>query len=131
MENFKNAVNFLLSQFYLGSENSEGWYNVDQNFRIKVDWSNIQIRVEKNFSKIISYLNGENLRCSELDAQFLYSHDDDIGGRVQFQSETISHIPNNTTDYDVILRATYLCSCVIFLKNRLNIAYNNSQTNRM
>lgn len=132
METFNNTIHFLLSQLYPNLTENDGWFQISQgNYSVKIEYSNIKFRLNPNFSRDINLVADNVLRCTELKDEFAYNHNGEISQITNFQSEIIHQITNDASENTLILRANYLCNCVVFLANYFNRAYTISQQNRI
>lgn len=132
METFNNTIHFLLLQLYPNLSEYDGWFQISQHhYSVKVEFNTIKFRLAPSFSNEIKELQEQTLSCPELKVQFVFNHNGEIGQITNFQSEVINQLANDTSENALILRANYLCNCVIFLANYFNRAYTNLQQNRI
>lgn len=130
METFNNTIHFLLLQLYPNLSEYDGWFQISQqNYSVKVEFNAIRFRLSPSFSKEIIQLKDTVIRCPEMKAEFTYNYDDDIGQIINFQSDVITQLGHETSESTMVLRANYLCNCVLFLANYFNRAYTRSQLN--
>lgn len=130
METFNNTIHFLLLQLYPNLTENDGWFQISQHhYRVKVEFNTIKFRLAPSFSNEIKELQEQTLSCPELKAQFLFNNIEEIGQITNFQSEVINQMANDTSENALLLRANYLCNCVLFLANYFNRAYTRSQLN--
>lgn len=130
METFNNTIHFLLLQLYPNLSEYDGWFQISQqNYSVKVEFNAIRFRLSPSFSKEIIQLKDTVIRSPEMKAEFTYNYDDDIGQIINFQSDVITQLGHETSESTMVLRANYLCNCVLFLANYFNRAYTRSQLN--
>ena len=132
METFNNTIHFLLRQLYPNLIENDNWFLISQHhFSVKVERSIIRFKLDPSFSSEINQLEDMVIHCPELNAEFSYSYNGETGQIVKFQSDVINQLGQDISENTMILRANYLCNCVLFLANYFNRAYTSLQQNRI